>query len=480
MNRLVPLIALSIVSLVLRPIRAEELPRPYNVLFIISDDLTATALGCYGNRVCGTPNIDRLASEGTLFSRAYCQATVCAPSRASILFGYYPPASGATGKTSGRKEVGPDRDSWPQYFRRNDYHTARVSKVFHMGVPTDIAPGRDGDDDPASWDEAFNSPGPESKAPGTDETLQNNPDGLKKGAAGGNRFVVVEADGDDMVHSDGKTAAKAVELIHRFKNEDNPFFLAVGFVRPHVPLVAPRKYFEPYDYDEMILPPKIQGDRDDIPNNPGNRRTSESLQMDMRQQKKLIRGYYASVSYMDAMTGRVLDALEESGQRENTIVIFTSDHGYHLGEHDMWSKVSIHEESARVPLLISMPGKPPATCNSLVELLDLYPTVAGLCGLKIPENIQGRDISRMLDDPNVKVRDAILCSGKGRLYREGRWALLDYGKNGELYDMEKDPKQYTNLFDNPKYAETVVRLKQKLKVKLTKVGENDLVNASKK
>lgn len=474
MKRLVPLIALSIISLVLRPIGAEEQRKPYSVLFIISDDLTATALGCYGNQVCRTPNIDRLASEGTLFSRAYCQATICAPSRASILFGYYPPASGATGKTSGRKEVGPDRDSWPQHFRKNGYHTARVSKVFHMGVPTDVAPGRDGDDDPASWDEAFNSPGPESKAPGTGETLQNNPGGLKKGAAGGNRFVVVEADGDDLVHSDGKTAAKAVELIGQFKKQEKPFFLAVGFVRPHVPLVAPRRYFETYDYDEMILPPKIQGDRDDIPNNPGNRRTSESLQMDIGQQKKLLRGYYASVSYMDAMAGRVLDALEESGQRDNTIVIFTSDHGYHLGEHDMWSKVSIHEESARVPLIISVPGKPPATCNSLVELLDLYPTVTELCGLKIPENIQGQDISRMLDDPKVKVRDAVLCSGKGRLYREDRWALLDYGKNGELYDMEKDPQQYTNLFENPEYAEIVAGLRQKLRAKLSEVQNNDL------
>ena len=303
MTRVTPLILLLLVASSLSPVTATEQRKPYNVLFILSDDLTATALGCYGNKVCRTPNIDTLATDGTLFTRGYCQATVCAPSRASILFGYYPYASKATGKTSGRKEVGPDRDSWPQHFRRNSYHTARVSKVFHMGVPTDIAPGRNGDDDPNSWDEAFNSPGPEFKAPGTGETLQNNPGGLKKGAAGGNRFVVVEADGDDMVHSDGKTAAQAVELIHRFKNADKPFFLAVGFVRPHVPFVAPREYYQGYDVEQIDLPPKIPGDRDDIPSNPGNRRTSEQLQMDISQQKKLIRGYFASVSYMDAMTG---------------------------------------------------------------------------------------------------------------------------------------------------------------------------------
>ena len=474
MKRLTRSILLLIVASSLSPITAAEKQKPYNVLFIISDDLAATAIGCYGNKLCRTPNIDRLASEGTLFSRAYCQATVCAPSRASMMFGYYPYASKATGKTSGRKEVGPDRNSWPQHFRKHGYHTTRVSKVFHMGVPTDIAPGRDGDDDPVSWHEAFNSSGPESKAPGTGETLQNNPGGLKKGVAGGNRFVFVEADGDDTVHSDGKTAAKAVELIHRFKNKDRPFFLAVGFVRPHVPFVAPRQYYELYDVEKVVLPPKIPGDRDDIPNNPGNRRTSEQLQMDIRQQKKLIRGYYASVSYMDAMTGRVIQALEESGQRDNTIVVFTSDHGYHLGEHDMWSKVSIHEESARVPLIISVPGKRPAVCESLLELLDLYPTVARLCGLKVPGNIQGKDISGMLDDPRIKVRDAILCSGKGRLYREERWALLDYGRNGELYDMEKDPKQYTNLFSNPEYTDVVVRLRQDLKARLAGIADNDL------
>ena len=468
MIRLIPLLFLIVGSLV-HPLAAENQQKPYNILFIISDDLTATALGCYGNQVCRTPHIDQLASEGTRFSRAYCQATICGPSRASLMFGYYPYATKATGYTSGRKEVGPDKNSWPQHFKKNGYHSARVSKVFHMGVPTDIGPGKDGADDPDSWDEAFNSPGPESKAPGTGETLQNNPGGLKKGAAGGNRFSVVEADGDDLTHSDGKTAQKAAQLIHQYKNRDKPFFLAVGFVRPHVPLVAPRKYFVPYAADEMTLPPKVPGDWDDIPSTPGNRRTSQSLQMDLRQQKKLIRAYYASVSYMDAMTGKLLAALEASGQRDNTIVIFTSDHGYHLGEHDLWSKVSIHEESARTPLIIRVPGKKPAVCHSLVELLDLYPTVSRLCGLKIPENLQGKDISPMLDDPAMKVRDAILCSGKGRLYREDRWALLDYGKKGELYDMQKDPKQYVNLFDHPEYAEIVAKLKRKLKAKLTEI-----------
>jgi iduronate 2-sulfatase len=196
--------------------------------------------------------------------------------------------------------------------------------------------------------------------------------------------------------------------------------------------------------------------------------------MDLNQQKGTLRAYYASVSFVDALVGKILTALEATGQRDDTIVIFTSDHGYHLGEHDLWQKVSIHEESAKVPLIICVPGKKPAVCHSLSELIDLYPTVSNLCGLKVPGNVQGKDISGMFDDPAVKVRDAVLSSGKGRLLRTEQWALLDYGKKGELYDMEKDPNQYDNLFGDSNYAETLAELKAKLKAKLSEIAENDL------
>jgi iduronate 2-sulfatase len=445
-----------------------------NVLFIISDDLTSTALGCYGNTLCKTPHIDRLATQGTLFTRAYCQATFCGPSRASLMFGYYPYASKASGYTSGRKEVGEDKDSWAQHFKKNGYHSARISKVFHMGVPPDITKGSDGADDPESWNEAYNSKGPETKVSGPAEQLSNNPGGLKKGTGSSQSFNVVAAEGDDLVHSDGKTAQKAVELLHKYKDMEKPFFLAVGFVRPHVPLVAPKKYFAPYPLGKIVLPPKIPGDQGDIPQNSANKRTTANYKMDLNQQKGTLRAYYASVSFVDALVGKILTALEATGQRDNTIVIFTSDHGYHLGEHDMWQKVSIHEESAKVPLIICVPGKKPAVCHSLAELIDLYPTVSKLCDLKIPGNIQGKDISGMLDDPAVKVRDAALSSGKGRLLRTENWAFLDYGKSGELYDMKTDPKQYVNLIDNPAYAETLATMKAKLKAKLTEISKNDL------
>ena len=448
-----------------------------NVLFIISDDLTATALSCYGNTVCKTPNIDRLASQGTRFTKAYCQGTYCGPSRASFMSGYYPHAIKMLGYGSPRPAIG-ERATWAQHFKNNGYHTARVSKIFHMGVPGGIEKGTDGADDPASWTERFNSAGPEWKAPGDGETLENNADGRKPGPVGGNTFVVVEADGNDLVHSDGKTAAKAVELIKQ--NRDKPFFLGVGFVRPHVPFVAPRKDYNDFlPYSRMQLPPKLKDDWADIPKAGINYKTSKNMKMDLRRQKKAVGGYYASVAFMDRMVGQVLNGLKEAGLEDNTIVIFTSDHGYHLGEHDFWAKVSLHDESAAVPLIIRMPGKKPAVCHSLVELLDLYPTLSNLCGLEVPKHLQGKDISKMMTDPAKEVRSAAFSvNGKGFLLREQDWAYIAYGKNGqgdeELFDMKQDPKQFTNLAKDPKHAQIIARFQKQMATKLREVRTNDL------
>ncbi|TWU26715.1 Arylsulfatase [Novipirellula galeiformis] len=450
----------------------------YNVLFIIADDLTSTALSCYGNTVCETPNIDALAERGTRFTQAYCQATYCGPSRASFMSGYYPHATGVLGYKSPRPQIG-DRATWSEHFKDRGYYSARVSKIFHMGVPGGIESGGNEADDARSWSERFNSPGPEWKAPGDGETLERNPDG-KKPVVGGNTFVVVEADGDDMVHSDGKTSAKAVELIQQHR--DTPFWLGVGFVRPHVPFVAPRAYYEPFKpFDSMVLPEKIAGDWDDIPKPGINYKTSQNMQMDVRRQKKAMGGYYASVAFMDAQVGKVIAALDAAGLRDNTIVIFTSDHGYHLGEHDFWAKVSLRDESASVPLIISVPGKQPAVCHSLVELIDLYPTTAALCGMPIPERLQGQDISAMLDDPSVTVREAafsVAPSRKGFLLREQDWAYLQYNEDAsggiELFDVRRDPKQYNNLAADEAYAAVVEGFKQKLAARLAEVRDNDL------
>jgi len=450
----------------------------YNVLFIISDDLTSTALSCYGNKVCRTPNIDKIAAKGTRFTRAYCQGTYCGPSRASFMTGYYPHAINMLGYKTPRPMIG-DRATWSQHFMNAGYHSMRVSKIYHMGVPGGIEDGGDGADDPASWNEKYNSQGPEWKAPGDGETLENNPYGLKP-AVGGNTFVVVEADGDDLVHSDGKTAKKAVELIH--KHKDKRFWLGVGFVRPHIPFVAPREYYERYlPYNSMVLPPKIPGDWDDLTPAGINYKTSTNMKMDIRKQRKAVGGYYASVSFMDRQVGKVLQAVEDAGIADETIVIFTSDHGFHLGEHDFWAKVSLLDESSQVPLIISVPGKKPAVCNSLVELLDLYPTISDLCGLEVPGRLQGKVISGLLDNPKLKVRDAAFSTSAGRrglLLRDDRWAYIQYGEDAsrgiELYDIKKDPKQYTNLAIDPEYQKVVDQFKVKMAAKMKDLRNNDL------
>ncbi|MDR9364390.1 MAG: sulfatase [Balneolaceae bacterium] len=458
---------------------AEMSDKP-NVLFIVSDDLTATAISSYGNEVIQTPNIDQLAAEGTRFTRAYSQYPVCGPSRASLMFGYYPSATETFGYVSGRENVGTDRLSFSQLFKENGYYTARVSKIYHMGVPIHIEEGSDGADDQVSWDERYNSQGPEWKAEGEAELVQNNPYGTKP-REGGNVMTIVKAEGDDLVHSDGKTAQKASELIRRHKDE--PFFLAVGFVRPHVPFVAPTDYFDPYPYQQIVLPPKVENDWDDIPELGINYVNSVNAKMSEEQEKKAVAGYYASVSYMDKQVGKVLKTLKKEGLEDNTIVIFTSDHGFHLGEHRFWMKLGLHEESVRVPMIIKVPGKEPAVTDSFVELLDLYPTIAELANLDYSEHLQGKSLVPVFEDPNYSVRDAAfsVTRWKGEmvyLLRTDKWAYIQYGEEAEagveLYDMQLDPQQFNNLAGNPFYQETVKEFEIRLQNKLQRVRDNDL------
>ncbi|MEO9893978.1 sulfatase [Aurantibacter sp.] len=449
-----------------------------NVLFIIADDLTATAISSYENQAIHTPHIDALAAQGTRYTKTYTQYPVCGPSRASLLFGYYPNATQTFGYVSGRENVGPARKSLPQVFKDNGYYTARVSKIYHMGVPIDIEKGSNGKDDEASWTERFNSQGPEWQAKGDAELVQNNPYG-KLPRKGGNVMTIVKADGDDLEHSDGKTAQKASELLRKHKNE--PFFLAVGLVRPHVPFVAPKKYFEPYPPQQIVLPPKVENDWDDIPARGINYVTSVNGHMSEEQERKAVAAYYASVAYMDAQIGEILKTLNEEGLADNTIVVFTSDHGFHLGEHRFWMKVSLHEESVRVPMIIKVPGKSPAVCNSFTELLDLYPTLTDLAGLKNNKHLQGKSIKTTLDNPLHSVRDmafSVSQGGQSFLVRTDKWAYIQYdedaGSGMELFDMDLDPKQYNNLAPNPKYSIVLKEMQQKLKKKLATVRTNDL------
>ena len=281
------------------------------------------------------------------------------------------------------------------------------------------------------------------------------------------------------IHSDGKTAQKAIELIKKHKNE--PFFLAVGFVRPHVPSVAPKAYFEPYPYDEIVLPQKVKDDWNDIPERGINYVTSVNGQMTLEQEKKAVAAYYASVTFMDAQVGKVLETLKSEGLDDNTIVIFTSDHGFHLGEHNFWMKVSLHEESVRVPLIIKVPSKESQVCNSFVELLDLYPTISELAELKNSKHLQGKSLVKTIDNPKYKVRKeafSVSQGGKSFLLRTKKWAYIQYNEDAsagiELFDMINDSNQFTNLAKDPNHARVVASLKKKLKRKLKKVRKNDL------
>lgn len=476
------LLSLYVVLLVFSCTAIAQKREKMNVLFIISDDLTTTAVSSYENSISYSPNIARLSEEGTQYTRAYSQYPVCGPSRASLMFGYYPTATGVYGYTSGREKVGPDKKSLPQLFKENGYYTARVSKIFHMGIPGDIEAGTDGADDSLSWTQRYNSQGPEWRAKGEGELVQNNPYG-RLPVKGGNVMTIVKGEGGDLEHSDGRTAQKAIEIIRAKKKE--PFFLAVGLVRPHVPFVAPQNYFDRFPYQEMVLPPKVQGDWDDMPANAINYVTTKNAEMSEDQQKKAIAAYYASVSYMDAQVGKILACLKAEGLDKNTIVVFTSDHGFHLGEHDFWMKVSLHEESVRVPLIIKVPGKKSVVCHSFVELIDLYPTLAELAGIKPQSNVQGKSLVKTLDDPFFKVRDYVFSisqnGGKGGsafTIRNQKWAYIQYGENAEngaeLYDMEHDVKQYTNLAKLPRYTATVEQMKQLLRQKIQEVRDNDL------
>lgn len=449
-----------------------------NVLFIISDDLTATAISSYENKACFTPNIDKLASEGVMYTSAFCQFPVCGPSRASLMFGYYPHATKTFGYTSGRENVG-DRKSWSQLFMDNGYKSMRVSKIYHMGVPIDITLGSNGEDDSLSWHERYNSKGLEFLSPGVGELVQNNPDGTKP-VKDGNVMTIVKSEGGDDAQPDGKTAQKAIELIKANKNR--PFFLAVGFVRPHVPFVAPKKYFEPYPWERMAFPISYNDDWANMPKRAINYVTSVNAKMNPTQEKKAIAAYYASVSYMDAQVGRVLNALKDEGLEDNTIVIFTSDHGFHLAEHRFWMKVSLKDESVRVPLIIKMPGKKPAVCNSFVELIDLYPTIAELAGLTPPKHIQGKSLVQTINNPETEVRDMVFTvtqGGRSFLLRNREWAFMSYNEDGslgyELFDMQKDPHQMTNLAKRPEHAETLNHFKELLSQKLIEVRNNDII-----
>ena len=432
-----------------------------NVLFLISDDLKASVLSCYGDKVCKTPNIDKLAAGGMVFNRAYCQGTWCAPSRESFMHGRY------KGSIKGQ--------SLGEHLIKNGVYTARVGKVFHMLVPGDIIAGTNGPDVAACWNERFNSKGMEAHTPGDYACLNKNiftrkMEGRETTRMKNRMFVSVVADSDGSDQPDHKTTEKIIELLG--KNKDKPFFIAAGMVRPHYPHVSPKRFFDMYPWQKITPPELLENDHADIPPKGIARTTSKRCGIDKYPDniKRMWAAYYANVSFVDEQFGRILDELKRLGLDESTAIVFFSDHGYHLGEHNFWQKLNLHEEVIRVPLIISVPGMKPSKTDSIAELVDIYPTVCELMGMDIPAQAQGKSLVPILEDPNAKVKDAALSfAGKGTSLRTDGWAYNYYNdKTAELYDMKKDPQQFHNLADNPEYKDVRKEMHNLLKAKITK------------
>jgi iduronate 2-sulfatase len=437
-----------------------------NVLFIVSDDMN-NHVGCYGYDV-ETPAIDELARRGMRFDRAYCQVAVCNPSRVSFLSGLRPDKTQVyTLVTPTRKYLG-DWVMLPEYFRKNGYFTAQIGKVYHTG---------DGFEDPRSWDVEIREFG---KWPPKEEVIKSDqPGGPGKHT---DDWAILKT--PDAKTPDGIVARRAVEIMKKAAQDERPFFLGIGFRRPHAPFAAPKKYFDLYPPETVQLPdPGPSGHYATLLPAAINYPPRERALTD-KEDHELLASYYACESFVDAQLKVVLDAVSELGLWDNTVIVFFGDHGYHLGEHGgLWHKMSLFEESARIPLVIYAPGMKAAgqPCEQIVEMIDFYPTLVSLCGLPKREGLDGTDLSPVLDDPSRPTKDAAytlttrddspeqehakVMSYQGRSVRTDRWRYTEWdgGKRGvELYDHVNDPHEWNNLAGQPQFANTVHKLHELL------------------
>ena len=435
-------------------------PKP-NVLFIAIDDL-APALRCYGNLIAKTPHIDRLAASGVRFDRAYNQLPLCNPTRASVMTGLRPDTIKVYDLDRHFRDEVPKAVTLSQTFMRNGWWAGRVGKIYHYNVPASI--GTDGFDDPPSWKQTVNPKGRDK----TDEHLIFNAEPHRK-ISGALSWLAAE--GTDEEQTDGMIATEAIKLMAVKRNDKEPFFLGVGFFRPHTPYVAPKKYFAMYPLKDMRLPYAPKGDRDDIPtaafahNNPVPHYSLDALTC-----RKALQAYYATLSFVDAQVGRLMAALERLDLADNTIVVLWSDHGYHLGEHNgIWQKRTLFEQAARTPLIIRAPNAKGngTACTRIVEFVDIYPTLTDLAGLKNPKGpiaLEGRSLKPLLKNPlaewnGTAITQVLRPADKrlpkpviGRSIRTARWRYTDWaeGKSGvELYDHAADPMEFNNLALKP-------------------------------
>ena len=462
---------------------AEHAPDPSsverpNVLFLVCDDLN-TRLAPYGYDAVPTPHLNRFTSSGVRFTRAYCQYPVCGPSRASFLSGLYPETTRVLGNKTLLTDARPGTVTLPELFRRAGYWTAATGKVFHQPPM----------DPPGAWDAA----------------VRFSNDELPMVAAARERFVAehgsitgkhrrpwletvrslgTQTSGrqspgygpsglEDGGHMDGKNARQTNEWLTARAEDGRPFFIACGIHKPHVPFLAPQRYFDLYPQHELALAPRRPGDTDSVPRIALNNRFTafgfpELTGQDPALQREYVQAYHACISFIDAQIGRVLSRLDELGLAEDTVVVFTSDHGYQLGEHGQWGKVTVFEACARVPLAVRVPGGPTGESDALVELVDLLPTLGDLCDVPVPDDVQGRSFAATLRNPAASHRDSAYTvvkrkGGLGRSIRTADWRYTRWPDGGEeLYAHPLDADELHNLAADPDRVDVLADLRETL------------------
>lgn len=437
-----------------------------NVLFISADDLNCN-LSSYNSQV-KTPHLDRLAAMGVQFDKAYCQQPLCGPSRASVMTGLRPDTLDMHSNRNELRVKNPGVVTLGELFRKNGYYSARAGKIYHYGNPSQI--GTDGSDDPATWDDRYNPAG-------MDHLQEENIINYGRPTTDyGISMAWWDPVSRDEEHTDGMVASRIIERIEN--RGDKPFFLAAGFFNPHCPYVAPKRYFDLYPLDEITMPDldEAKADLEDVP--------EMALTRDMKnwpyyfdgvsveEARKCKQAYFATISFIDAQVGRLLDTLEKEGLMESTVIAFWSDHGYFLGEKGLWYKRKAFELSARVPMILAGPGiAQGGTSKRTVELLDLYPTLADLCGLEAPDKLEGRSLRPLLVNPDATWDNPAVTQiwnsarSWGYSIRTERWRYTEWlrGNAGkELYDHANDPDEIHNLALIPEYAATMAKLSKRL------------------
>ena len=462
MKTLLPLLMLAGASIVgaadakAKPVLAGK----PNVLFIVVDDLRPD-FGCYGNRGVISPNMDRLAAEGLLFQRAYCQFPLCMPSRASVLSGFRPESINKTLRVTGR--VPAKTVTLPQLFRNNGYTTVSIGKVYH-----------ENDDDPAGWVRRYTDTFGEGNGYCSGYQLEEDR-ALVQNYLHGKRPaspIAEITDTPDEKFPDGIIAQHAIEELRKFKQSGEPFFLAPGFYRPHMPETAPKKYWDMYDVSKITLPADFHQPDDGIPRYDWDevRRYGDcprSGPMPEAKAREIIRGYHASVTFVDTQVGKVLRELRRLGLDKNTIVLLWSDNGWNLGNHGRFSKETDYEPSAHITMMLKVPWLPgKQVTTALVELVDIYPTLAELCRLSAPDYLEGTSVVPLLADSQCPWKTAAfscLFGAKARTIRTDRYRLIEHpGGQLELYDHRNDPAEDKNLAANPAFAATLKELQAAL------------------